>query len=53
MLDGLVASPDGKVVLRDKMEGAKEKHAWLGAALAKKILDAGGGELLKGVSHGG
>jgi hydroxymethylbilane synthase len=52
MLDGLVASPDGKVVLRDKMEGAKEKHVWLGEALAKKILDAGGGDLLKEAVHG-
>jgi len=53
MLDGLVSTPDGKQVLRDRMEGAKENHASLGLALAKKILDAGGGELLKGIEHGG
>jgi hydroxymethylbilane synthase len=45
-LTGLVASVDGKVVLKDSMTGPNEKAQQLGTQLANKILDMGGGEIL-------
>lgn len=46
LLKGFVASLDGKIIIRKKMLGPKEDAEVLGEFLAKKILDAGGKELL-------
>ena len=44
--EGLVASVDGTQVIRDRMEGPVEQAAPLGTALADRILDAGGKQIL-------
>jgi hydroxymethylbilane synthase len=46
-MNALVASPDGKRVVRDKAAGDPEKSADVCAALAERILDAGGREILR------
>jgi hydroxymethylbilane synthase len=46
LLRGLVASLDGKIVIRKKILGQKKDAKILGEFLAKKILGAGGKELL-------
>ena len=46
-LTGLVAAPDGRRVIKDRIEGAAAKAAELGAALAEKLLAAGGAEILR------
>ncbi|MCL2877849.1 MAG: hydroxymethylbilane synthase [Acidobacteria bacterium] len=45
-MDALAATPDGKRVVRDKASGDPEKSAEICAALAGRILDAGGREIL-------
>lgn len=44
--EGLVASVDGTQVIRDRLEGPVEQAAQLGTALADRILDAGGKQIL-------
>jgi len=46
-LAGLVAEPDGSRVLRDFIDGASDQAANLGAALARRMLDAGARALLE------
>ena len=46
LLKGLVASRDGKKVIKKKMLGSQEGAEMLGELLAKKIIDAGGRKLL-------
>ena len=46
-MDALAASPDGKRVVRDKASGDPEKSADICAALAERILNAGGREILR------
>ena len=46
-MDAIVASPDGKRVARDKAAGTPEKSADICAALAERILDSGGREILR------
>jgi len=45
-LDGLVAAPDGAVVIRDRVRGALEEAEELGARLAALIMERGGKKLL-------
>jgi hydroxymethylbilane synthase len=45
-LTGLVASVDGKEVLKESITGPKEKAQELGTRLANKILEMGGKEIL-------
>lgn len=45
-LTGLVASIDGKVVLKESQKGSAEEAKPLGTGLANKILDMGGREIL-------
>ncbi len=45
-LTGLVASVDGKVVLKDSISGPVEEAQKLGTKLANKILEMGGKEIL-------
>jgi hydroxymethylbilane synthase len=50
-LDGLVASPDGKRLIRRQMSGPADKAGSLGITLAVKIKAEGGGEILREFSH--
>ena len=50
LLKGFVASLDGKEVIKKKMLGPRDNAQFLGELLAKKILDAGGRELLTQLS---
>jgi len=45
-IDAVVGDPDGVELLRDRDEGAPAGGEALGAALARRMLDAGAGELL-------
>lgn len=45
-LEGLVAAPDGALVIRDKVKGAVEEAEELGARLASLIMEKGGKKLL-------
>jgi len=46
-LSGLVASPDGKVFVKDQRTGPKERAEEMGIELAESLLKAGGYEILK------
>lgn len=46
VLDGLVASLDGKEVLRSQIRGKKEEACYLGEQLAQKLLDMGAVKIL-------
>jgi hydroxymethylbilane synthase len=48
-LTGLVAAPDGKRLVKDRIEGAGSDAAALGATLAQRLLAAGGGDILRGL----
>ena len=45
-LTGLVASIDGKVVLKESMKGSSDDAVQLGTRLANKLLDMGAREIL-------
>lgn len=45
-LEGLVASLDGRCVIRDQIEGPVEEAHVLGISLANRILNAGGRQIL-------
>ena len=46
-LDGMVASLDGKQLLKDTVSGARTDSEQLGKDLAKKLRDMGAGEILE------
>jgi hydroxymethylbilane synthase len=46
MLEGFIASPDGKALVRDAIRGAAADAEPLGRALAQRLLDAGGRAIL-------
>jgi hydroxymethylbilane synthase len=46
-LDGLIASVDGKTVIRDAVEGNAEEAASLGVQLAERLLSKGGDRILR------
>jgi hydroxymethylbilane synthase len=46
-LEGLVASPDGKKIIRKKTSGPRKDFEELGRQLAQQALDEGAGEFLK------
>jgi len=48
-LRGMVANLDGTEVLKDEITGEKDKAEELGITLAKRLLDAGGREILRGI----
>jgi hydroxymethylbilane synthase len=52
-LDGLIASPDGKVLLRDRAEGNPHNAENIGQTLAERLLQCGGKELIAhcGTNH--
>jgi len=53
MLDGLVGSVDGRVVLRELREGFADDPEALGRALAEDLLARGAGELLRALHEQG
>ncbi len=51
-VDGMVGSPDGKIVLREHLKGAADAYREIGERLAEAILRRGGDALLaEGVPH--
>jgi hydroxymethylbilane synthase len=46
VLDGLVATQDGRTVVRDRLAGSPEAPAEVGGCLARQILSAGGDAIL-------
>lgn len=46
VLEGLIASLDGRRVVRDRMSGVSEACEEIGCALAEKLLADGGGDIL-------
>ncbi len=46
-IEGLVASLDGRVILRDRASGRAERPAEPGTSLAGRLLDRGGAMLLE------
>ena len=50
-LDALVASPDGKRVFRDSMEGAANEAGLIGARLARMLLGSGAQQIIDDI-HG-
>ena len=48
-LDAMVGTPDGTRLLRQRSEGARGQADELGAALARRLLDAGGDDILREV----
>ena len=48
-LRGLVAKPDGSLILRDELTGTAAEPEALGIALAERLLAAGAGEILQEV----
>ena len=46
-LDGLIASVDGKTVIRDAMEGSAEEASSVGVQLAERLLSRGGDRILR------
>jgi hydroxymethylbilane synthase len=46
-ISGLVASPDGKVFVRDVISGPKERAEAMGVELAERLLKAGAYDILK------
>jgi hydroxymethylbilane synthase len=47
VLEGLVAEPDGSLLLRDRISGGSAQAERLGEELAARVLAAGAGELLR------
>ncbi len=45
-LDGLVADPDGKQIVRDRISGSLDEAEDLGNRLAKRLLERGADKLL-------
>jgi hydroxymethylbilane synthase len=48
-LTGLVAEVDGSVLIRESITGPLDEHRKLGVELANRILDRGGGEILRNI----
>ncbi|HEY6084445.1 MAG TPA: hydroxymethylbilane synthase [Nitrospira sp.] len=49
MLEGLVASVDGKEVIRETVQGARESAEPLGVQLAERLLSRGGDRILQSI----
>lgn len=52
ILEGMVASLDGKTLLREKGESSPEKANDLAREIAQKLLEAGGREILEEIRRG-
>jgi hydroxymethylbilane synthase len=51
-IEGLVGSPDGRLVYRERLSGAPSEAAGLGSSLGRRLLDAGARELLAALRAG-
>lgn len=51
-LEGVVASPDGRQLLRASLSGPAEEAAAIGTGLAEKLVQMGAGELLRQMRAG-
>jgi hydroxymethylbilane synthase len=51
-LTGMVAEPDGRRLCRDRIVGPKGQSNALGIELAERLIGAGAGEMLAGVTSG-
>ncbi len=49
VLDGLVASVDGKTVIRDQIQGTRQQAHLLGVQLAERLLARGGDRILQDI----
>ena len=49
VLEGLVASVDGKEVIRDRVTGSVDDPRSIGAQLAERLLSRGGGRILQAI----
>lgn len=47
VLDGLVASVDGRIIIRDRIEGTRQQAHALGIELAERLLTRGGDKILR------
>ncbi len=47
---GLIASPDGREVIREEIEDSVQNHKSAGQELARRIFDKGGGRILSNLS---
>ncbi|MBI3356563.1 MAG: hydroxymethylbilane synthase, partial [Nitrospirae bacterium] len=47
ILDGLVATVDGKTIIRDSVEGKNQEAHALGVELAERLLARGGDKILR------
>ncbi|MCL1916075.1 MAG: hydroxymethylbilane synthase [Desulfovibrionaceae bacterium] len=50
-LDGLVATPDGRRIIRRRIQGSASQAVGLGQSLAKEIKAAGGTEILQSLTQ--
>ncbi len=48
-LQGVVADPEGKQIIKDEISGSPNEAAELGVGLAEQLLDAGGREILAAI----
>lgn len=46
-LEGLIASVDGKTLIRDSVEGSSQEAYSLGVQLAERLLERGGDKILR------
>lgn len=51
VLEGLIASLDGDVMLKDKMSGSVDHGEEMGRILARKLYEQGGREVLQGIGR--
>jgi hydroxymethylbilane synthase len=51
-LEGLVATPDGREILRDRLAGVSDKAELIGSQLADGLMQRGAGALLNGLPNG-
>lgn len=49
MMEGLVASVDGKTILRDRVQGSSQEAHTLGVQLAERLLARGGDKILRDI----
>ena len=50
-LTGLIATEDGKTVIKDETEGNRDEFNKIGISLAENILNKGGKEILEMITH--
>jgi hydroxymethylbilane synthase len=51
-IEGMIGTPDGRSLKRDRVEGAQSEAEALGAELARRLFEAGGDAILREVRAG-